>query len=614
MLPSLTRLRLDDAADTNGKKSERRYGPRLVNPPLSPASVRRQQLKAQRKSEWNERFGSGPEAERIWKTISRYDEEALKEYFAITKTAPLAPYSSLLKFFPLNTTISVDSATALIGFQWEMATSMLFPDVAAVLSNLREKRRPQTSGSHLFWMFSCNPAWNEGKIQVVCADPSGLWDNEQSTSAAGIVKGMQTAFAFEQNTDGADFCGASNCFFKDIEIPATATKLNELKREQEEDVLGTPQKGRVQTIVATMAIQKFQPGDTAPPPRVGVRAPSDKKRVRSLYNHVKRQLNELFLTLEMARVGITPPVYAAVPVFKRGTNFTYATVFDSETVHLGMSSNFGFAYIGEAGWENLDIALQKWRFPSQQAELAKAVLECVKTTSNNFVLLMDVKPLNMIAKQTELGYVVKMIDFDAKFSVNVNRFGTGVELGHTSSDCVFFVNGLLLLNSSFYRYREFRNAFADLAIEVAATWYAMKELNKLSVFCAYLAQDRFFAERFPDRGFGKPPDLEEGALLLLPEDVFLDTLSRTFYNVLYHYGRRDNEHVQVYQYEMSYRDGTITPYVERILEDLRAAPEWSGGDLRAGAMRVGVGGWVRLAGGRSTPVADGLDAVQERMS
>jgi hypothetical protein len=489
---------------------------------------------------------------KLWHSIRGYGANALhKHFWTIAREDGLA---ALNRMFSPGAVTSVDSVTDLFRWESHVVLTMMLPNLLEVRDDMTAGRTPSTPGSQYFWTFSCHPEWNGGKIQVLCADAKD----------ETLTKGIKDAYAFRESASlGPGRCGTYNCFFGNVSVPTTGD-----------------------TSAVARAIKQFRSIESgAFPSSTAVRAP--KYAHDTFYDQDKtfkemfEQVSELFITLHMAQLGITPPVYAAVPVFKRGDD-------PAHEVGLKRTTHFGFAYMGEDGWSSLSSALKEFLSQGQTAALGTAIVECVRTTSDNFVLLLDVKAPNMIVKPKidSTAYEVRMIDFGSAFSVNVNRFGKlSKVVPTTSSDCAFFVNGLLLLNYAYYYHRAKRQVFAELVLEVAATWYTMKELGRLGGFCAYLARDRVYAERLP-RTPGEAVRFTGDDLSFVGEEKFFEMLSRVFYVVLEAYGARDGGANGVHVEETVPPVWLVTSYVERILNELKGATGWLESDADDARLRA----------------------------
>lgn len=495
---------------------------------------------------------------RLWRSIRDYGYDALhKHFWMIAREDGLA---ELNRTFPPGTVTSVDSVADLFRWESQVVLTMMLPNLLEVRDDMNaDLPKLRTPGSQYFWMFSCHPEWNGGKIQVLCA-------NAQDET---LINGVRDAYAFKESAIPGSRCGTYNCFFGNVEVPITGD-----------------------TSVVARAIKQFQSVESgALPSSTAVRAPKGADDDTSYdkydtFEEMLTQVSELFLTLHMAQHGITPPVYAAVPVFNRKSD-----EYDpAHAVDLRRTTHFGFAYMGEDGWSDLQSQLSPKEYLShaQEYALGTAIVKCVRTTSDNFVLLLDVKSPNMIVKpkNDSTAYDVRMIDFDSNFSVNVNRFGNANKVvPTTSSDCVFFVNGLLLLNYAYYHNWTRRPVFADLILEVAATWYTMKELGRLGGFCAYLNMDRMYAERLP-RIPGQRVAFDSEDLSFVEEDKFFEQLSLVFYVTLENYGVREKGVKDVHVEETAPPVWLMTSYVERILNELKVATGWLDSDAEEKRLRA----------------------------
>lgn len=573
MLPSLALLDLDNGFDTESKHARAARRPRVgpydrVAPrdvdrsrSSSPGAVLMQLPHDERLAEeyiqrkWKELIGFDPTGRKIWNTIEPYGTDTLhKQLLLTTQKESLRELNGL---FPLDEVTLVNSVVHLFRWESHIVLSMLFPDLLQVRGAMNNDEPPGTCGSQYLWMFSCHPEWNEGNIQVLRAEPNTRWSTTFETSTIDLVKNVETAFAFKEHLQT---CGSFNCVVPNINVPSTTELLGEVPSLQ------TTRDH--QSMMAGHVIKKFQPlGTTASPSTATARAPKYMRPHEdpdAVYEDMVKETSELFLTLHMAQTRITPPVYAAVPVFEResfgGEETKYAD--------LKMTRRFGFAYLCEGNWTSLSKILREPIIIAEEM-LSSAILACVRNASNNAVLLLDVKSPNMIAKRSmdSTGWDVRMIDFGSAFSVNIDRFGKPSGHATTSSDCVFFVNGLLLLNSAYYPHTRKRRVFSELLVEVVATWRTMKALGKIGGFCAYLARDKAYAQTLR-RSDPQEPIFSEQNLTVLKEEAFFKELSRVFYTTLRGYGQRVGGTMGVHANENGPPAWLRTSYVERILNEL----------------------------------------------
>ena len=327
--------------------------------------------------------------------------------------------------------------------------------------------------------------------------------DEDIKSWVGVLKDR---YAFKEVYE----CGSYNCFFKDVDT----SKDNMLKLLE----MATWDQKIAPRVVSVRA------------PRI----PEDPKYYPSRSQRLNAlivEFDELMFTLAMAQASMTPPIYAAFPVR-----------FYDKTRDAEYPVQTSFVYITEVGWTNLSTFLKMNSFNSKQRiSLGKEILRCVNSISVRYVILTDIKLANMVVKLviSDDVYEVRMIDFGSNFSAKLRSLKG--EYAYTSQDCVFFVNALLLL-TSVIRLDVDKTIFQPLAEKAVSTWKQMRDQYEMTKLCGMLADDRWFAEQFED-------DFDERGVPYRNEDSFSDQrafrnvdefyeeLAKTFYAMLYHYGR-----------------------------------------------------------------------------
>jgi hypothetical protein len=158
------------------------------------------------------------------------------------------------------------------------------------------------------------------------------------------------------------------------------------------------------------------------------------------------------------------------------------------------------------------------------------------------VLLFDIKPQNIVVKPKDEysgKYYIKMIDFDDEFATIANRHSDYT--GRTTSDCVFVLNALLLLNYAIEYVADYNTSaarvFKPLAIEMKSRWQ-ISASGEFDAFCAYLDEDKVFAqdlEILNEKGRIIDYDLDLHNLTEAKERDFFKLLRITFYYVLERY-------------------------------------------------------------------------------
>jgi len=175
-------------------------------------------------------------------------------------------------------------------------------------------------------------------------------------------------------------CGSSNCFFASVDVSAD-TEPNQ--------------------SIRALIYNSF-PASTSKPTTVAVRAPRlnmyvderrnvvfDKRNER--FDSLVAEFDELLLTLEMARISITPPVYGAIPV-------QYYDRAKDDRFPIQTS----FLYFTEAGWTELENFIRENANGAiDMFTLGDAIVTCCENAAAANVVLTDVKTRNMVVKQLQ---------------------------------------------------------------------------------------------------------------------------------------------------------------------------------------------------------------------
>lgn len=290
------------------------------------------------------------------------------------------------------------------------------------------------------------------------------------------------------------------------------------------------------------------------PDTVAIRVPMAFGADRFSNEKSTEQRDELELTLRAAAADIAPRVYATFPI-----------KIISEP--KGTLAARGYGYVYEDGWTSFNALLNSLpRLHPDPAELRRAeahigkrvIALLVNLTQKVGYLLLDVKTLNMVVRRvpgsTDDDYDVRMVDFGATFVAKANLYQDT-----TSESCIFFVNGLLLLNFIMKRHSGSRHIFFDLAMMVARIWDEMLFLK--DDFCALLHQDgeRQFPHKFDP----------ETNLTRTPQPRFQETLRNVFYRMLHKYGPAG----LINEADWSWAYGTefVTRYVKLMVQSYEQA-------------------------------------------
>jgi len=377
------------------------------------------------------------------------------------------------------------------------------------------------------WVFSA-----ETSVTGIRLDDSSTLGSD-SINALSVVSVLGSRFA---NKEHSGNCGSYNCFEKSVRLGG-------------DDVVS---KGLKALISALQKMDSF-----TMPSTVSVRAP--KKSYNATYSAEDTRLgrDELALTLHMAATKIGPPILAAFPV----------NVFGKDNI---VAIN-DYAYVTESNWTDLERTLDRLRYTHPTPDsldaavnsISKATVALMRLVASNNIVLTDVKLSNMIARRdgTSTNYEVKMIDFGAYFTADVNMHT--VQTGEVTPEaCTFFINGLLLANYVLTVRGtppwDHKRVFKQLVKEVAGTWTHMQNTGMANGFCALLARD----EVYP----GNDSLLGLANLLMVPKDDFLTALRSIFYRVLKNYGHNDVLRTN----ESKAPEGVNPSYINRLVDRIEA--------------------------------------------
>jgi hypothetical protein len=239
---------------------------------------------------------------------------------------------------------------------------------------------------------------------------------------------------------------------------------------------------------------------------------------------------ELALTLQMSKLGIAMPILAAIPL---------------RPDVVSMDSFRSFCYVTESGWMSLATFLQVTENFDEE-DLQKELVALINLCADSDVLLFDIKPPNIVVKPKDDysgRYYIRMIDFDDQFATIANRHSKYT--GYTTSDCVFVLNALLLLNYAIkYVVDEDAAAvrvFRPLALEMKSRWKNVTSRG-FDAFCAYLDEDKTFAQNLEvlnEKARIVDYDLDLYNLTEAKEDDFFMLMRITFYYVLENYAESE---------------------------------------------------------------------------
>ena len=132
------------------------------------------------------------------------------------------------------------------------------------------------------------------------------------------------------------------------------------------------------------------------------------------------ELQELYLTLFAANIGIGPEVLCAFPIIHE-------------------KDNIGMAYVFEKGAVNLRLLSSHDMSDESASEIGSQISTLIGIASSNHMIVGDLKPLNIVVRGIQSGEIeVRFIDFDNAY--------TSIADG-SSFYCIEIINCLLFLNS-----------------------------------------------------------------------------------------------------------------------------------------------------------------------
>ena len=375
-----------------------------------------------------------------------------------------------------------------------------------------------------YWFFSSNES-GFGTVHAVRADNfTALGTTANDTDALTIVAELEVQFANKPpEWNYMQGCGTYNCFQSGVDT-------------QGDDSWQVALRGLLAAVNEGVGDDEF-----VIPPIVAVRAPKMQKAKEP--DETGNSRDELVLTLYTANLGITPPVLATFPVSVLTPN--------------GDVSYDGFGYVTEAGWTDLGDVIRSMHntprsdeFKERKKSIEDNVLSLLHKVSNYHLLLFDIKASNMVARRIGSKYEVRMIDFGANFTASANLHAQD-DLERASDDCVFFLNGMLLLNMVLETYRRQAYFYQKLADELLDVWRRLKAAGQGKDLCSLLL-------RFKDQSGGwlGLPNLQR-----VHVDDFQDALQSTFYTMIDEYGAED-----VLRRTADQRRSTEESYLGRLVE------------------------------------------------
>ena len=353
-----------------------------------------------------------------------------------------------------------------------------------------------------------------------------------STNAFASLRALSKRFANRPTThNSSQGCGSSNCHEPGVEL---------FGNEDWQLAL------RAIMVALDQGKNQWQGGATLPR-TVAIRTPKQSQTKFDFFNHKFTMDNreELGLTLRASQLGICPPVFATFPV----------QILSAQRVLVER----GYGYVFEDGWVDLHRLIRKLQFEhaisddlsKAQRNIETSVTLLLRKVAHNDIVLMDIKLHNIVGRRVgnTLEYEVRMIDFGSNFTAIANRHKAQKS---TSAQCIFFVNGLLLLNYIFTYGDWMVPIFCGLARAVAETWRGMA--NEGDGFCAKLREDYDRVEK------ANAPSMS--SLIRGPEDTFPALLRFAFYRMLETYGKEGK------LFELAKTEGSKPGFIDRFVNVL----------------------------------------------
>ena len=356
----------------------------------------------------------------------------------------------------------------------------------------------------------CNMRLN--KESVIASGTNGIQMN-----AFEALRALRVRFAntppTPRSADPPQGCGTTNCHETKVRLSGTENWRVAL---------------RAIMVALDQDANRWHDG-TALPKTVTIRAPKRSVLLTTddAFEDTIQNRDELQLTLLAAVQGIAPQIYAAFPI----------KVLSPEDVLCGRS----YGYVFEDGWLDLDQLISglqsaylnklKVALELHLRNIGNAIVALLRDVAKADFVVLDIKLRNMVGRlktgRVNNQYEVKLIDFDPVYTTQANMHYPAMQ--HTSPECIFFVNGLLLLNTILGHANDKIPMFAPLATEVVKTWREMKLDNHS--FCFALKQD---AQCVAPGGLLFSYNLNGE-----PAEGFHKMLKRTFYQMLKAYGKTE---------------------------------------------------------------------------
>ena len=374
-------------------------------------------------------------------------------------------------------------ARADIEARYELGTRVELPGTLEVLRAIGswiEATEPESE-----WFFSSNGA-NAQVAALRVGVLTALGDASDNVDTRDALLALDNRFANKPaGNKPRQGCGTYNCFESSVDLKGAETWQVSLRALLV--ALNRGSSGEKFALPATVAVR-------APKMRTGsstwaVRTASGLGWVASDWDAdgTREERDELMLTLYTAHIGIAPPVLAAFPV---------------EVVHENGSAVMNsYAYVTEDGWQDFGTAMKQLHIDTRRgrdttrhwSSIEDEAIRLLRLVADHRLALFDIKPGNMVLRQVLASrptYELRMIDFGASFMAQVNMHAERDD-ERASSDCVFFINGLLFLNAVLrlgLAKSEYPSIhmFKRLADEVVDAWQTIGRGND---FCGLLSKD-----------------------------------------------------------------------------------------------------------------------------
>lgn len=409
-------------------------------------------------------------------------------------------------------------ARAAIEARYELGTRVELPGTLEVLRDIASWIRATEPES--CWFFSSNGA-NAQVVALRVDALAALGDAPGDVDTRDALLALDHRFANKPaGNKKSKGCGTYNCFESSVDL--NGAEMWQVSLRALLVALNRGSSGEKFALPATVAVRapKMRSGTST----FDVRAVSGLAWVKSDWNAdgTREERDELMLTLYAAHIGIAPPLLAAFPVEVEHQN--------------GSAVMNSYAYVTEDGWQDFGNAMKQLHIETRRGRdttrhwlsIEDETIRLLRLVADHRLALFDIKPGNMVLRQVLASrptYELRMIDFGASFMAQVNMHAERDD-ERASSDCVFFINGLLFLNSLLKFPYPAIHMFKRLADEVVDAWQTAGKGND---FCGLLSKDLSLRDEWRY--------IEN--LQRVSKQEYSDALHSAFYLLLNAYGAKD---------------------------------------------------------------------------